>query len=48
VDAVLRRRALFARLNAVDHRRGLFLWRRVRESRLTSMRKTTQARAAQP
>ena len=43
---MLRRRALFARLNAVDHRRGLFLWRRVRASRLTSMRKTTQAVAA--
>ena len=46
VDAVRRRRALFARLNAADNRRGLFLWRRVRESRLTSMRKTTQAMAA--
>ena len=46
VDTVRRRRALFARLNAADQRRGLFLWRRVRESRLTSMRKATQAMAA--
>ena len=46
VDAVRRRRALFARLNAADQRRGLFLWRRVRESRLTSMRMATQAMAA--